>query len=247
MQLAETSIRRPVFATVLSLLILLIGGVSFDRLSLREYPKIDEPTVTVSVKYPGASAEVIESQVTKPLEDSIAGIDAVEVEAQQIVDGDQRLKIRLFSMISASDPELTEYWLNTAPVVASEDSRLTLNAFKVVMDGALGSRTAWLHEPYSDDPTTVGLQTADADRLAMLMERSRVNGWQINTHAIGDRANSVVLDTIERVMPEGGDHRFRIEHSQHLRPEDIERFERLGVIASIQTIHLSSNSYSYTV
>jgi multidrug efflux pump len=79
MQLAETAIRRPVFATVLSLLILLIGAVSFNRLSLREYPKIDEPTVTVSVKYPGASAEVIESQVTKPLEDSIAGIDAVDV------------------------------------------------------------------------------------------------------------------------------------------------------------------------
>jgi len=79
MLLAETSIRRPVFATVLSLLILLIGAVSFNRLSLREYPKIDEPTVTVSVKYPGASAEVIESQVTKPLEDSIAGIDAVDV------------------------------------------------------------------------------------------------------------------------------------------------------------------------
>jgi multidrug efflux pump len=79
MQLAETSIRRPVFATVLSLIILLIGAVSFNRLSLREYPKIDEPTVTVSVKYPGASAEVIESQVTKPLEDSIAGIDAVDV------------------------------------------------------------------------------------------------------------------------------------------------------------------------
>ena len=79
MLLAETSIRRPVFATVLSLLILLIGAVSFNRLSLREYPKIDEPTVTVSVKYPGASAEVIESQVSKPLEDSIAGIDAVDV------------------------------------------------------------------------------------------------------------------------------------------------------------------------
>ena len=79
MQLAETSIRRPVLAVVMSLLILLIGAVSFDRLSVREYPKIDEPTVTVSVKYPGASAEVIESQVSKPLEDSIAGIDAVDV------------------------------------------------------------------------------------------------------------------------------------------------------------------------
>ena len=79
MQLAEVSIRRPVLAVVMSLLILLVGAVSFDRLSVREYPKIDEPTVTVSVKYPGASAEVIETQVTKPLEDSIAGIDAVDV------------------------------------------------------------------------------------------------------------------------------------------------------------------------
>jgi multidrug efflux pump len=79
MQLPEIAIRRPVFATVLSLLVLLIGLVSFNRLSVREYPKIDEPVVTVSVRYPGASAEVIESQVTKPLEDSIAGIDAVDV------------------------------------------------------------------------------------------------------------------------------------------------------------------------
>ena len=79
MQLAEVSIRRPVFATVLSLLILLIGAVSFNRLTVREYPKIDEPVVTVSVRYAGASAEVIESQVTKPLEDSIAGIDGVDV------------------------------------------------------------------------------------------------------------------------------------------------------------------------
>ncbi|HEX2546167.1 MAG TPA: efflux RND transporter permease subunit [Ramlibacter sp.] len=79
MQLPEIAIRRPVFATVLSLLVLLIGAVSFTRLAVREYPKIDEPMVTVSVKYPGASAEVIESQLTKPLEDSIAGIDAVDV------------------------------------------------------------------------------------------------------------------------------------------------------------------------
>jgi multidrug efflux pump len=79
MQLPEISIRRPVFATVLSLLVVLIGIVSFNRLAVREYPKIDEPVVTVSVRYPGASAEVIETQVTKPLEDSIAGIDAVDV------------------------------------------------------------------------------------------------------------------------------------------------------------------------
>ena len=79
MQLAELSVRRPVLAAVLSLLIVLIGAVSYQRLTVREYPKIDEPVVTVSARYAGASAEVIESQVTKPLEDSIAGIDGVDV------------------------------------------------------------------------------------------------------------------------------------------------------------------------
>ena len=79
MQLPEISIRRPVFATVLSLMVVLIGAVSFTKLPVREYPKIDEPVVTVTVKYVGASAEVVESQIAKPLEDSIAGIDMVDV------------------------------------------------------------------------------------------------------------------------------------------------------------------------
>ncbi|MDZ7920616.1 efflux RND transporter permease subunit [Rhodoferax sp.] len=79
MQLAETSIRRPVFATVLSLLIMLIGAVSFTGLSVREYPKIDEPVVTVTTRFGGASSEVVEAQVTKVLEDSLAGIEGVDV------------------------------------------------------------------------------------------------------------------------------------------------------------------------
>ena len=79
MRISELSIRRPVFATVMSLLLLLVGLVSFGRLSLREYPRIDEPVVTVSTRLIGASSEVIEGQVTKPLEDSIAGIDGVEI------------------------------------------------------------------------------------------------------------------------------------------------------------------------
>ena len=79
MKLSETSIRRPVLASVMSLLLILIGLVSFNQLSLREYPRIDEPLVNVSTRLIGASSEVIESQVTKPLEDSIAGIDGVDI------------------------------------------------------------------------------------------------------------------------------------------------------------------------
>ena len=79
MILSDISVRRPVLATVVSLIIVLIGIVSYQRLSVREYPKIDEPVVTVETKYRGASAEVIESRVTKPLEDALAGIEGVDV------------------------------------------------------------------------------------------------------------------------------------------------------------------------
>src|SRR5262244_4054352 len=83
MILSETCIKRPVFATVLSLIVLLVGLISYTRLSVREYPRIDEPVVSVSVTYRGASAEVVESQVTKPLEDSLAGIEGVDIMTSQ--------------------------------------------------------------------------------------------------------------------------------------------------------------------
>jgi multidrug efflux pump len=76
---SDICIRRPVFATVLSLIVTLVGVVSYQRLPVREYPKIDEPVVTVETKYRGASADVIESRVTKPLEDALAGIEGVDV------------------------------------------------------------------------------------------------------------------------------------------------------------------------
>ena len=83
MTLPEICIKRPVFATVLSLIILLIGLISYQRLSVREYPRIDEPVVSVSTVYRGASAEVVESQVTKILEDSLSGIEGVELMTSQ--------------------------------------------------------------------------------------------------------------------------------------------------------------------
>ena len=83
MTLPELCIRRPVFATVLSLVILLLGLISYQRLSVREYPRIDEPVVSVSTTYRGASAEVVESQVTKILEDSLSGIEGVELMTSQ--------------------------------------------------------------------------------------------------------------------------------------------------------------------
>lgn len=94
MLLPEICIRRPVFATVLSLIILLIGLISYTRLSVREYPRIDEPVVSVNTTYRGASAEVVESQVTKPLEDSLAGIEGVELMTSQSRSETSRINVR---------------------------------------------------------------------------------------------------------------------------------------------------------
>jgi len=94
MQLPEICIKRPVFATVMSLIILLVGLISYTRLSVREYPRIDEPVVSVSVTYRGASAEVVESQVTKPLEDSLSGIEGVEVMTSQSRSETSRINVR---------------------------------------------------------------------------------------------------------------------------------------------------------
>lgn len=170
-----------------------------------------------------------------------AGAGKTDIEAQLALDAAGDLKLRVYTMVSAQDELLADYWLGRPPVIAGEDSRLTIRSFKAVMDGALGSRTAWLHAPYTDDPGTSGVQTFDETRLIGIMKRSTQHSWQINTHAIGDKANTVVLDAIASAGLKGRDHRARIEHSQHLIPSDVPRFAELGAIASIQTIHMSSD------
>ena len=170
-----------------------------------------------------------------------AGAGSTDIEVQRALDASGDLKLRVYTMVSAQDEALTDYWLARPPMIANDDSRLTIRSFKAVMDGALGSRTAWLHQPYTDDPGTSGVQTFDENRLVDIMNRSNAHGWQINTHAIGDKANTVVLDAIDEASLTERDHRSRIEHSQHLVPSDIERFSKLGVIASIQAIHMSSD------
>jgi predicted amidohydrolase YtcJ len=170
-----------------------------------------------------------------------AGAGSTDIEAQLALDESKQLKLRVYTMISAQDEALTDYWLARPPLIADDNSRLTIRSFKAVMDGALGSRTAWLHQPYTDDPGTSGVQTFDESRLVEIMNRSNTHGWQINTHAIGDKANTVVLDAIDEASLTERDHRSRIEHSQHLLSSDIDRFSSLGVIASIQAIHMSSD------
>lgn len=123
------------------------------------------------------------------------------------------------------------------------DPWLKTGALKAVTDGALGSRTAALLEPYSDDPSTSGIFTFDPDKLrAMAIERDKA-GFQLNFHAIGDRANRISLDVFEAVVKANGarDRRDRIEHAQVVEPMDFVRFAQLKVLASMQPSHQTTD------
>jgi predicted amidohydrolase YtcJ len=133
-------------------------------------------------------------------------------------------------------------WERTAALVRERgrgDDWLRWGGCKVVFDGSLGSRTALFYEPYLDEPGTRGIVVTDPADLERWMTAADAAGLQITAHAIGDRANDVVLDTMVRVAARNGprDRRFRIEHAQHLRPDAVARFARQGVIASMQPWH----------
>jgi len=153
-----------------------------------------------------------------------------------------QLKLRLYVMLGG--PELARDWFAKGPQIDPEHF-LTIRAIKLSCDGALGSRGAWLLEPYSDRPDFHGMATLPMDTVLAIARSALQHGFQVCSHAIGDRANREVLDKYEKAFntyPEfAKDHRFRIEHAQHLHPDDIPRFASLGVIPAMQAIHMSSD------
>ena len=155
-----------------------------------------------------------------------------------------RYSLRNYVMVRSSDSVLDAV-LQRGPQKALYDGRLWIRAIKLVADGALGSRGAALLEPYSDDPGNTGLITTPPERIRSVAVRALKAGFQVNVHAIGDRANRMVLDQFEAALREvpTADHRFRIEHAQILRYQDIPRFAELDVIPSMQGSHQTSDMY----
>jgi hypothetical protein len=129
--------------------------------------------------------------------------------------------------------------------IGAADGHFTVKAIKKTIDGALGSRGAWFLEPYADLPSSTGLNTTSVEEIEQAARLAIANGYQMAVHAIGDRANRETLNIYERVFrdnPGRKDLRWRIEHAQHLHPDDIPRFGALGVIASMQGIHCTSDA-----
>ncbi|MDH3455848.1 MAG: amidohydrolase [Gemmatimonadota bacterium] len=173
-----------------------------------------------------------------------AGVGPEIIDLYEELAQDGRYDLRNYVMISSGDQTLDRYFAR-GPQAGLYDGRLWIRSIKISSDGALGSRGAALLEPYADDPDNRGLVTTAPERVRAVAVRALRQGFQLNVHAIGDRANRLVLDAFESALTEvpTSDHRFRVEHAQILHFQDIPRFAQLDVIPSMQGSHQTSDMY----
>lgn len=172
-----------------------------------------------------------------------AGSDPLDMQALLEMAASGELGLRVYAMLSTAFPSLIDDWFAKGPMIDAYDGLLSVRSVKIHADGALGSRGAWLLEQYSDRHGHFGMPTYPMEGVEEMAVRGLNAGFQVNVHAIGDRTNQEVMDRFAAALGQvpNADHRFRIEHAQHLALSDIPRFAQLGVIASMQAIHMSSD------
>lgn len=173
-----------------------------------------------------------------------AGVARDVIDQYEQVAKEGKLTVRNYVMVRG-DSAMLQHYFDRGPQAGLYDGRLWIEAIKISADGALGSRGAALLEPYSDDPKNNGLSLVPPGLVKKVGVEALKHGFQLNVHAIGDRANRDVLNEFEAALAEvpKADHRFRIEHAQILHPDDIPRFAQLGVVPSMQASHQTSDMY----
>jgi len=212
---------------------------------------VDEATRLIEKRVPPVSSKTLDERLASAIaECNRVGLTGVHdagttrpvLESLRRLGARGVLTLNIYSMIDSQDDSLAREVLAKGPSVEF-GGRLTIRSFKLRADGALGSRGAALLEPYDDDPGNRGLNVQPPDTLLAWTRAALKHGFQVGTHAIGDRANRLVLDTYEQAQRETGknDARLRIEHCQILAPQDLPRFATLGVVASMQPTHATSD------
>jgi len=213
-------------------------GVFIDAAMDLVEEKMPQPTPEQRKERVLAAAQAIAATGLTEMHD--AGIDGATIKAVQELIDEQRFPIRVYAMLGDNAPLLAQ-WFESGPLV-DYGGRLTVRAVKLYADGALGSRGAALLAPYSDDPGNSGLMLAQPEHLQDVATRGKRAGFQINTHAIGDRGVRNVIDAYTKASVAAKD-RYRIEHLQVIAPDDVPRLVSRGVIASMQPTHATSDMY----
>ena len=174
-----------------------------------------------------------------------AGSNFATIDGFKRLADEGRLPIRLYVMVRFESNDAMREKLPGYRMVGYGNDFLTVRSIKRQIDGALGSHGAWLLEPYADLPTSTGLAVEEPDDIEETTRIALELGYQVNTHAIGDRANREVLDIYQRTFADADDPqalRWRIEHAQHVDPADLPRFAELGLIAAMQGVHCTSDA-----
>jgi len=166
-----------------------------------------------------------------------AGLDKETIDLIDSLQQSGDLKMRIYAMVSANKKNL-DYYLKTG---VFKSDRLNVRSFKVYADGALGSRGATLKEPYSDRENHFGAMVTNLDTLKQIAKRIANSNFQMNTHAIGDSANTFILKTYTTALKSQTDRRWRIEHAQVIAPNDFDYFR--DIIPSVQPTHATSDMY----
>jgi predicted amidohydrolase YtcJ len=173
-----------------------------------------------------------------------AGSSFADVDLMKKMVDEGRLNVRLWVMLRVGNDALAAN-LAKYRTIDYGNGFLTVRGIKKSIDGALGSRGAWLLEPYSDKPGDTGRNTTTVEEIRETAKLAMQHGYQLCVHAIGDRANRETLDIFEEAFkanPDKTNVRWRVEHAQHLHPSDIPRFAALDVIASMQGVHCTSDA-----
>jgi len=217
-------------------------GVLIDTAQALVTSKIPPPPRAVRKRRLAAGLQACARAGLTSVHDAGVGLEVVGLYKELL--REKPLPVRVYVMLRGPGEFLAK-GATLKPEVGLGDGLLTIRAIKVVADGALGSRGALLLAPYSDEPGTKGLLTVDEDEFRRLLTRAIAQGFQVNTHAIGDGANRFVLDAYEKAFGgyDGSRYRFRIEHAQVVAPADVPRFKSLGVIPSMQPTHCTSDMY----
>jgi predicted amidohydrolase YtcJ len=207
---------------------------------------IDTAQELVRRKIPPPSPEQVLRQISRALAECArlgltsvhdAGVTEAEITAYHALQQQGKMPVKVYAMLSNS-PALVDKWLARGPELGEF---FTVRSIKVYADGALGSRGAALLAPYADEKGSTGLVITGQAAIQAVAVKAAARGFQVNTHAIGDRGNRETLDAYAAALKGPNDKRFRVEHAQMIAPEDFAKFQKFSIIASMQPTHATSD------
>ena len=214
-----------------------LTGLLVDNATRLVSSKIPEPTPAEAARLLLQAQELCLAVGLTSLAD--AGLDKADIDQMAALQQQGQLKLRLYTMLNPTAANRA-FYLKNGPVFTDQ---LTVNSFKVYADGALGSRGACLVKPYADRPKETGFLLSTEKEFRALAKELAASKFQMNTHAIGDSANRLILNIYGEALKGQKDRRWRIEHAQVITPADMPKFGQFGIVPSVQPTHATSDMY----